>query len=100
MAISVIVKHRDGSTTNAEIWASTEVAFEEKFGIAWSEAFSLPHPRQTYIYFSAYHAALEAGKTGLPFDAWMKNVATVDLEGGDEDPKSSAPAPQPGSSES
>ena len=98
MAISVTVKHRDGSTTNAEVWASTEVAFEEKFGLSWSEAFSMDHPRQTFIYFSAYHAIQEAGKTGLSFDAWMKTINTVELEGGDEG-NDSAPVAQPGSSE-
>lgn len=100
MPISVTVKHRDGSTTNAEVWASTEVAFEEKFGVAWSEAFSMAYPRQTYIYFSAYHASVEAGKTALSFENWMKTVGTVELEGDEEDPKDSDQAQQPGSSES
>lgn len=86
MPISVAVKHRDGSTTHVEVWASTEVAFENEFQIAWSEAFSRTYIHQKHLYFAAFHAAAEAGKTALPFAEWMKTVAQVELEGSEPDP--------------
>lgn len=86
MPISVTVKHRDESTTRVEVWASTEVAFEDEFQISWSEAFSKQYVHQKHLYFAAYHAAAEAGKTGLPFKEWMKTIAQVELEGSEPDP--------------
>jgi hypothetical protein len=77
MAIAITVKHRDGSESKTKVWASTEVAFEEKFGIAWTEAFTENHPKQTYLYFAAYHSIHEAGNTGLSFEMWMRNVDEV-----------------------
>lgn len=92
--IRVLVKHRDGTETKGEVWASTEVAFERKFGIAWAEGFAKEHPFQEYIYFTAYHAIHEAGRTGLTFDDWMKTVAIVDIEA--DDPNPSGQVGQPG----
>lgn len=92
--IRITVAHRDGTESKAEVWASTEVAFERKFGIAWMEGFSKEYPFQEYIYFAAYHAIHEAGRTGLTFEEWVKTVAEVKLEAEDENPPK--PAPQPG----
>lgn len=98
MAIEVTVKHRDGTTTDAKVWASTEVAFESQFGKAWGEAFSEDHPKQTYLYFAAYHAIQEAGRTGLTFEDWIKTVDAITLAGVESAPLDQAPPP--GSSES
>lgn len=95
--IRVSVKHRDGTETKGEVWSSTEVAFERKFGLAWAEGFAKEYPFQEYVYFTAYHAIHEAGKTGLSFDDWLKTVGTVDIEA--DDPNPSDPAASPGSSE-
>lgn len=92
--ITITVAHRDGTETKAEVWASTEVAFERKFGIAWAEAFAKEYPFQEYIYFTAYHAIHEAGKTGLIFDEWVKTIGEVKLEAEDENP--TVPAAPPG----
>ena len=81
MAIDVTVKHRDGTKTDARVWASTEVAFEDSFSKSWSEAFTEQHPHQKYLYFVAWHSLLEAGKTGLDFTEWMRTVDTVELGG-------------------
>lgn len=94
--IRVIVKHRDGTETKGEVWASTEVAFERKFGLAWAEGFAKEHPYQEYVYFTAFHAIQEAGRTGLSFDDWLKTISNVDIEADDPNPPSQAP--QPGSS--
>lgn len=92
--IRITVQHRDGTETKAEVWSSTEVAFERKFGIAWAEGFAKEYPFQEYIYFTAYHAIHEAGKTGLPFDEWLKTIGDVTLEADDANP--TEPAAQPG----
>ena len=89
--IVTIVKHKDGTETKAQIWASTEVAFERKFQIPWSEAFSKPFPYQEYMYYAAYHAIVEEGRTGLDFDAWMKTVHSVGVEADEENPSNPAP---------
>lgn len=86
MSIKVTVKHRNGGTSVGEVWPSTEVAFEEEFGIAWTEAFSAQFVHQKYLYFAAYHALREAGQTSLPFPEWMKTVAEVLSEGDAEIP--------------
>jgi len=78
MAVEIDVKHRDGTITRTKVWASTEVAFEEKFGgLSWTEAFTQDHPRQTYLYFAAFHSIQESGSTPLTFAEWMKTVDEV-----------------------
>lgn len=94
MPISITVKHRDGGEAKTQIWPSTEIAFERHFQKPWISAFSTGEPFQEYIYFAAHHAAKEAGKTGLDFDAWIATVAEINLEA--DTPNPSDPAAQPG----
>ena len=89
--ITVTVKHRDGSDAKAQVWASTEVAFERKFGMAWSAAFSMEHTPQEYVYFTAWYALTEEGKCSLDFDGWLKTIANVGVEGDEENPTNQAP---------
>ena len=78
MAVDIDVKHRDGTITRTKVWASTEVAFEERFqGLSWTEAFTQDHPQQTYLYYAAYHSIHESGGTSLGFPDWMKTVDEV-----------------------
>ena len=95
MTITVTVKHRDGSSVQATIWASTEVKFERHFQTSWSEAFTEEHPRQEYLYFAAFDALSEAGKTGLTFDEWLKTIGEVSVEALDSHPTD--PEASPGS---
>ncbi|CAB5219014.1 hypothetical protein UFOVP227_20 [uncultured Caudovirales phage] len=89
--ILVTVKHRDGSEAKAQVWASTEIAFERKFKLAWSEAFSTEHTFQEYVYFTAWYALTEEGKCSLDFDSWVKTIETVGVEAPDENPLPQAP---------
>lgn len=86
MAITVTVKHRDGTRTDTTVWASTEVAFEDHFGKSWSEAFSDPHPNQKYLYFVAWHSIYDAGKTALEFTDYLRTIDTVELGAVDSPP--------------
>lgn len=95
MPINVAVQHRDGQTVNATVWPSTEVEFEDHFEIVWSEAFQRDHVPQKYLYFVAYHAEKDAGKTGLDFTDWLRTVASVSIAGEPADP--TLPVAPPGS---
>jgi hypothetical protein len=95
MPIDVTVQHRDGQTVTATVWPSTEVEFEDHFEIVWSEAFARDHVPQKYLYFVAYHAEKDAGKTGLNFPEWLRTVASVAIAGEPADP--SPPVAPPGS---
>lgn len=83
MAIEVTVQHRDGDQTNVTVWPVVEVLFEDEFGLPWSEAFSdkREHIPQKWLYFVAYQSVKDAGKTGLPFEDWLRTVATVTAKG-------------------
>lgn len=80
MALNLTVKHKDGSEIKTEVSASTEVAFEEHFGISWLEAFSEKLPRNTYIYFAAWHSIHDEGKTALDFKTWLKTFDSYEIE--------------------
>ena len=98
MSINVTIQHRDGTTTSATVWPSTEVALEDEFDVIWGEVFSRDHIPQKYLYFIAYHTVHEAGKTGLDFNEYLKTIGSVSVDG--EIPKDSDPDHQDGSSES
>lgn len=84
MALKLTVKHRDGSESRTTIYPATEVAFEEHFGKSWTEAFSEAHPFQGYLHFCAWHSLHDDGKTGLDFKAWLKTLATLEVESPEE----------------
>lgn len=98
MPIDVTVQHRDGQTVTATVWPSTEVAFEDHFEIVWSEAFQRDHVPQKYLYFVAFHAEQDNGKTNLSWEDWLRTVATVTIAGQPADP--TLPVAPPGLSES
>ena len=86
MPIDVTVQHKDGQAVTATVWPSTEVEFEDHFGVVWSEAFGREHVPQKYLYFVAYHAQKDAGKTGHDFTEWLRTVAQVSIAGDTADP--------------
>lgn len=98
MAIEVTVQHRDGDQTNVTVWPVVEVLFEEEFGLSWSEAFSdkREYIPQKWLYFVAYEAVKDAGKTGLEFQDWLRTVGSVTAKG-TEEPAPLDPAVAPGS---
>lgn len=77
MAIHLTVEHRDGGQTKTTVWPATEVAFEQHFQKPWSACWSEDPPRESYLYFAAWHSIHDDGKTGLDFSAWMRTIATV-----------------------
>lgn len=98
MALKLTVKHKDGSESRTQISAATEVAFEEHFGKAWSEAFSEDHPKNSYLYFAAWHSIHDNGQTALDFKTWLRTMDTFEVDA----PEVVAPLDQalpPGSSE-
>lgn len=97
MKVSFIVKHRDGVETAATVWPSTELHFERKFSIAWSEAWTVEAPFSEHLYWAAWRASTEAGLTSQPFEEWINTIANVTPKVEDTVPL--APAPPPGSSE-
>jgi hypothetical protein len=99
MSINVTIQHRDGTQTLSTVWPSTEVALEDEFGVIWGEVFAAEFVPQKYLYFVAYTATHEAGKTPLDFKEWIKTIASVAVVDGDS-PKDSDPAALLGSSES
>lgn len=101
MALHLTVEHRDGGTTKTAVFPITEIAFEERFHpLTWSEAWSLEYPRETWLYFVAWHSIHDEGKTSLTFEEWARTVATVrvELDATKKDTESppTAPVPLPG----
>lgn len=80
MAIDITVQHRDGRIVKSTVWPATEVAFEDHFGLSWSEAWSSTNPPQKYLYFAAYHSHRDGDLTHLEFDEWLRTIAEVSLE--------------------
>jgi hypothetical protein len=99
MSINVTIQHRDGTQTLSTVWPSTEVALEDEFNVIWGEVFAQEFVPQKYLYFVAYTATHEAGKTPLDFKEWIKTIASVSVVDGDN-PKDSDPEAPLGSSES
>ena len=99
MSINVTIQHRDGTQTLSTVWPSTEVALEDEFGVIWGEVFAAEFVPQKYLYFVAYTATHEAGKTPLDFKEWIKTIVSVAVVDGDS-PKDSDPEAPLGSSES
>lgn len=99
MSINVTIQHRDGTQTLSTVWPSTEVALEDEFNVIWGEVFAQEFVPQKYLYFVAYTATHEAGKTPLDFKEWIKTIASVAVVDGD-DPKDSDREAPLGSSES
>lgn len=77
MKVSFIVKHRDGVETEATVWPSTELHFERKFGIPWSQAWTVDAPFSEHLYWSAWRASTEAGSTAQPFEEWINTISSV-----------------------
>lgn len=100
MALKLTVKHKDGSEARAVITAATEVAFEEHFGKSWSEAFSEEHPKNSYLYFAAWHSIYDDGRTALDFKAWLRTMESFDVDPVEAAAGPLDPAQPPGSSES
>lgn len=84
MALSITVKHKDGSESRTTIYPATEVAFEEHFGKAWTEAFSEQYPFQGYLHYCAWHSLYDDGKTALEFKPWLKTMASLEVESPEE----------------
>lgn len=80
MALNLTVKHKDGAEIKTKISAATEVAFEEHFGKSWTEAFTEEHPRNTYLYFAAWHSIHDEGKTELLFDKWIRTLESFEVD--------------------
>lgn len=99
MALKLTVKHKDGSESRAVITPSTEVAFEEHFGKAWTEAFSEAFPKNQYLYYAAWHSLHDEGKTGLEFKEWLRTMDSFDVEAPEESPNPLDQALPAGSSE-
>lgn len=86
MALKLTVKHKDGSESRTTITPATEVAFEEHFGKAWTEAFSEEHPYNGYLYFAAWHSIQDDGRTALDFKAWLRTMDSFTVQTDDESP--------------
>lgn len=103
MAIHLTVEHRDGGQTKTTVWPATEVAFEQHFQKPWAASWTEDPPRESYLYFSAWHSIYDEKRTALEFSDWLRTVATVtiDIEASKEDTASGplAQAPLPGSSQ-
>ncbi len=95
MPIRVTVQHRDGGHHETTVWPSTEVEFEDYFGVIWSEAFAKEHVPQKYLYFVAWHSLYEEKKTTAPFGEWIKTVGEVRVAGDQVPP--TVPGAPPGS---
>lgn len=87
MRMTVIFK--DGRTQEAKIRPSDCVAFEEKYDIAITAAFSEEtKTKLSHIYFLAYSAAGSA----LEFGEWLDSVDEIQVEAvGDAAPLDQAP---------
>lgn len=95
--INLTVRHRDGGTTKTTVWAATEVAFEQRFApLSWGEAWREEIPHETYLYFMAWHSIHDDDRTALTFEAWLRTVATVEVDIEETRTGNEAPPTDPG----
>lgn len=88
--LKLTVKYDNGGSSNVDVKPRTQIAFERKFDLSMTEAFTDQSLRFEWLYFMAWHAS----KTSVEFDEWMETVEGIDMEvdGTDADPTSPVPS--------
>jgi hypothetical protein len=81
--ISVTVKRKDGTTETFPVYADSQIAFERWAKTSISAAFDPQgKPKMESLYYLAWLAEKNSGRSVKVFDEWIKDVAAVGQEDG------------------
>jgi len=86
LKITLNVTYADARTAEVTALPLTQVAFEREHGVGIGAIAT--EQKVSHVYWLAWHAT----KPGVPFDAWLETVASIDVEVGDPAPLPGAPS--------
>ncbi len=87
--LKLTVHYTNGGVSTVEAKPRSQVAFEQKFNMPLSQAFSNElGTRFEHLYYLAWHAS----KAGQEFAAWLDEVENIDIEVEAADPTTATPS--------
>jgi hypothetical protein len=89
---TITVRHNDGTTSEAAITPSVQVAFERHFKTGIAVMADPTTLRMEYMYWLAWYGSTAARKGQPGFDEWLATVAEIESEAEEEaDPLDGTP---------
>lgn len=81
--ISLTIKRKDGTQETFPVYPDSQIAFERWAKTSISAAFdSATKPRNEHLYYLAWLAEKNSGRSVKVFDEWIKDIAGVGSEDG------------------
>jgi hypothetical protein len=77
--VSVSVERRDGTREEFPVYPPTIIAFERKWKISLTAAFSTNNVFWEHLYFLGWQAEKDSGTVVKVFDEWAKTIKRVDI---------------------